>query len=270
MFTKALVLLCLCSCAYKAFSQPITWIQGARTAALANADAALQDPWNTVGNPAGIAACTSPTLSFGMERRFLVKGLDTKAATAVLPFRKHVFGLNINFFGSPLYNEHLISVSYGRALSEKFRAGFRINYHGLKIAESPLHQAWSVTAGIQVSPVPRLTLGAAVSNPNGAAFSGQLYAKIPVIIELGGAFAFSDKVLGTLELKRVSGFPFAVHTGFEYVLHSTIAIRAGIATSPFRQYGGLGLRCKSLSLNLSASSHLQLGFTPQISLSYVF
>ncbi|QEC52929.1 hypothetical protein EDD80_105136 [Anseongella ginsenosidimutans] len=270
MFAKAFLLLLCGGFACQAFSQPITWIHGARTAALANADAALQGPWNTIGNPAGIAGCRSPAISFALERRFLMKELDTRALTTVIPFKKQVFGLNINFFGSGLYNEHLVSLCYARALSPEFSAGFRINYHGIKLPGYTSQQAWSVTAGVQAALRSGLRLGAAISNPGRAAFNDELYAEIPLIASLGAAYSFSEKVLAAFELESISGFPVTVNTGLEYFPHPHLALRCGISSSPFRQYGGLGIRYKGLALDLSASSHRQLGFTPQITLSYVF
>ncbi|HYH56142.1 MAG TPA: hypothetical protein VD772_05985 [Anseongella sp.] len=270
MFTKASSLLLLCSYAFTSFSQPGTWIQGARTGALANADAALQDTWNTAGNPAGTAIFSSPSLSFALERRFLLKELDTRAVSALVPFKKQVFGLNINFFGSSLYNEHLVSLSYARALSAGFRAGLRFNYHGIKIPDYTSQQAVSVAAGIQASPWTGLTLGAYISNPNKAAFEDVLEADIPVTAALGAAYAFSGKVLAVTELEKVSGYPAVLRAGLEYAFHASLRARAGVSTSPFRQYAGLGLCYSGFALDVAASAHQQLGFTPQIAISYEF
>lgn len=271
MSTKAFLSL-LCSCAFPifcSFAQPITWIQGARIAGFANADAAAGDPWNTVGNPAGIAGISSPVLALAIERRFMLKELESRALTAVLPLRKHVLGAGLNFFGSRLYQRQLITLAFARAFSDAFSAGFHINYHGLKVAGYAGEHAWTVGAGLQFSPLPRLRLGAAVANPRGAVFEGELYAEIPVVISLGAAWAFSGKVLALLELERIQGFPVAARAGLEYHLHPALFVRAGVSGSPFRQYGGLGLRYRRLQLDLSAASHLQLGFTPRISLCYV-
>lgn len=270
MSAKAFLLLLFCSYAFMAYPQPITWINGARSGALANANAALTDPWNTADNPAGIALFSSPVLSFALERRFMIKELDTRGVSAVIPFRKQVFGLNINFFGSSLYNEHRVGFSYARALSGKFSAGLRFNYHGIKIPQYTSQQAFSVAAGIQVRPVPRLSLGIYISNPNKASFSGELEAEIPVTVSAGAAYAFSEKVLAAVELEKTAGFPAVVKTGLEYYFHTSLAARAGVSTAPFRQYAGLGLAYGGFTLDLSASSHILLGFTPQISITYDF
>lgn len=269
MFTKAMLLL-LCSGAFQAFSQPITWIHGARIASLANAGTAIEAIWNTSGNPAGIAATHSPALSLAVERRFLIEELDTKAAAAVLPVGKQVLGLNVNFFGAALYNRQLISFVYARALSPEFKLGFGLNYHALKIPGYAAAQAWSVTVGMQFSPLPRLTAGAKISNPNRAAFDGALKAEIPVVAALGGAWLFSQKVMAVAELEWTSGFSASLKGGLEYRFHPQAAVRAGVSTAPFRQYGGLGLTYKGFTLDVAASSHLQLGFTPQISIRYEF
>lgn len=252
------------------FPQSVNWIQGARTASLANAHVALSEAWNTAGNPAGIAALTRPTLSFGMERRFFISELDTRAVTAVVPAGSHSFGLNVNFFGSELYNEQQISLAYARALSERFSAGIRINYHGLKIPAGPHQQAWSVGTGIQFAPLPRLKLGAAVYNPNRAVFNGAVYAEIPFIVSMGLACDFSEKVMGTVAADHTFGGETRLRTGVEYRLHPNFGIRGGISTNPFTQYGGLGLLYQGLALDLAASSHLYLGLSPQISLGYEF
>ncbi|MFS8615795.1 MAG: hypothetical protein FWJ85_03145 [Solitalea sp.] len=255
------------ACIAPAFSQHR--IQGARAAGLANTHVALEGPWSMAGNAAGIGRMDRPHLAFALERRFLLSELDIRALTAVVPAGKHVFGLYVNYFGANQYNEQLVSLGCGRALSDQFSVGFRINYHGLKIPGYTSQQAWSVAAGIQVSLDPGMRLGASVSNPHKAAFSRDLYAQIPFMASLGIAFDFSEKIMGTAALERASGTT-RLRAGFEYRLHENLSLRGGISTAPFRQYGGLGLQISGLSLDLAAATHLQLGFTPQISLGYGF
>src|SRR3546814_16652374 len=131
MLTKALLLL-FCSSPLIAFSQPITWIHGARTAALANSGTALEGPWATSGNPAGMARSSSLALAFDLERRLLLEELDVRAATALFPLRKQVLGLKTSSFGGELSHRSRTTLSSARAFSSYFSSGLEVTHPRLK------------------------------------------------------------------------------------------------------------------------------------------
>lgn len=270
MSKRLLICLLLGSSLRFIHAQPVTWIQGARSAALANAVVADSTLGNVSGNPAGIAGIGSPRILLSYESRFQIPELSIRAIAFALPYKRQVFGWFVNFYGTDSYNEQLVSLNYARRLSERLSAGIRFNYHGLKIPEYTSQIAWSVAAGIQYRVLDNLVLGMHLSNPNQAGFDEELQAELPVLGELGLLYAFTEKFILAAAVQKIVGYRPDLKTGLEYRLHTLLSVRGGISSVPFKQYLGLGLRYKRLLMDLAASSHPVLGFSPQVSLGYTF
>lgn len=270
MINKLLTCLLLGLCYQFAHAQPVTWIQGARYAGLANASVADSTIGNVSGNPAGIAGIGRPQVLLSYESRFRIEELSTRALAFVFPYQRQVFGWNVNFYGTDSYNEQLVSLNYARRFSERFSAGIRFNYHGLKIPEYTSQTAWSVAAGIQFKLLHNLAAGLQVSNPNQASFDRDLQARLPVFGEIGLLYAFSGKFIAVAAVQKAVGYRPDLKTGLEYRIHRLLAVRGGISTEPFKQYFGLGLSYRQWMMDMAASSHPILGFSPQVSLGYEF
>jgi outer membrane protein W len=116
----------------------------------------------------------------------------------------------------------------------------------------------------------RLTIGTHVTNPNFNRFDSEISATIPTVVEFGVSYEVSDKVLVNSGLTKSLQFDTDFRCGMEYSILSALFLRGGISMNPFRQFGGFGYQFRSIKVDAAASSHPQLGFSPQVAFSYEF
>ncbi|WP_142601727.1 PorV/PorQ family protein [Solitalea koreensis] len=243
---------------------------GARFSAMANAGSAMSDIWNVSYNPAGFTAIKSPTVSFGYDNRFVTKELSVKSVVAAFPVQTNYFGCSFSSTGFESYNVMLSSLSYGKKLSERFSAGLKFNYHSLNIESYGLTYTFSVDLGIQAKLTDQLVLATQIVNPTRAKFGNDLINPIETIFCLGALYTFSPKAFITTEVEKSLGFPVNTKVGMEYKPLEMVAVRGGISSFPLRQYFGMGILLKKIKLDVAASTHVSLGYSPQFSLGYEF
>ncbi len=248
---------------------------GARAAALGNAAVTYKDIWASFHNQAGLAFLKVPTVGISHERKFALSELSTNSAAFALPTKESgTFALSVSYFGYKLYNEQKIGLAYAKSFGDKVSAGIQFDYLGTSIAEGyGSKSAFTVEAGIQAMLLKNLWLGAHIYNPTKAKLadypdpSGE---KIPSLISLGLNYSFSDKVNIGLETEKDMDADATIKAGIEYHPVKQFFLRGGISTDPLLSSFGFGLELQNFVIDVAASYHQDLGFSPNISLAYSF
>jgi hypothetical protein len=244
---------------------------GARSAGMGNASVSLSDAWSAQQNQAGLGFLHNVSAGVYYENRFLVKELSLKAAVVALPVKGGTFGLAISNFGYSMYSENKYCFSFAKALSDKFSVGVAMDYLTTRIAESYGNKgALAAEVGLQAKPIKGLTIGAHIYNPTRTKFSSYDNERIPTIIRLGADYHFSDNVIVAAETEKDISQKAIFKAGIEYRAVKEFYLRAGIATNPGLSSFGFGLNLKNFKVDISASYHQVLGFSPQFGLTYVF
>jgi hypothetical protein len=249
------------------FGQPNA---GPRLTALGMTGVVVQDIWSLQANPAGLAILKRPQVSGAFEEKFMNPELSSKSAVFAFPVKNDVFGLSLQSYGFSAYTEQQAGLAYARGFGKSVFAAIRFNYHQVKIAQYGSAHAYSVEAGLQFRATKNILIGAHIANPNQSAYDNETGATIPVIVEFGLAYRFTDKVtINTAAVKMLNTTTDA-RFGIEYYLVDWIALRGGLTANPFRHFAGFGLNYQSFTIDIAASSHPALGYSPQLALSYEF
>jgi hypothetical protein len=245
---------------------------GARENGLCGAGIMLADEWSGFHNQAGLAAINRITLALYAENRFLLPDLGLGAFTCTLPFKPGTFAVNYACFGSASYLETHASLAYGKAFGEKFRAGIALNYMNiLQSADYGRLYAFVPGIGIQAIPYPGLTIGFHVFNPACQQYNASGTNAIPSTIRAGLSYAMGDHILLCVETEKRSGAWPLYRGGAEIRPDEKLVFRMGISSSRLSQYAfGIGVRLQHLQFDISAVHHPVLGFSPSISVFYLF
>lgn len=244
---------------------------GARSQGMAGCGTALTgDLWNTQNNQAGLAFIKNFQAGGFYESRFLVDGLGMKAFATALPTKKGVFGFQMNSLGlAKLYSETKAGISYARTFGPKFAASVQIDYFNTHIAEN---YGSSSTAtgeiGLIAIPVKNLTIGFHIFNPTRSKLNAGLDERLPTIMRLGTRYDFSEKVFVSLEAEKDVDYKPIIRGGIEYRPIPIFYLRVGAASNPGLMAFGFGIVMKKLRLDVAASFHSQLGFSPSVGLLY--
>lgn len=243
---------------------------GARGAAMGNAAVTFTDINSVFVNQAGLGYLEQAAVTVYGERRFLVAdGLNSFLLGAAYPHKSlGTFGLSVHYFGFDAYNEQKIGLAYGRKLFKRFSLGAQFNYLATRIDQYGTAHNVTFELGILAKVTKHFHLGAHVFSPVRLQLPNGDY--IPSLLKIGVAYLPSQQLRLTAELEKDLERPFNARFGVEYHPMEALYIRAGASTDPLLLSFGLGLRLKGLRMDVSTSYHQTLGFTPGLSVAYIF
>ncbi len=244
---------------------------GGRSAGLAHASVTLSDLWSVSNNQAGLAWVEKTAFGAYYENRFGLEDLALKGAAVAIPLGSGGIGLSVQQFGASFYNETKYGLGYGQQLGEHFSLGVQLNYLRIFFAENYGSKGiLNAEIGLMADVTEKLKIGAHLFNPTTAELADFDNERVPTIFRLGAQYAFSDDLFIVSEVEKDVDFPGSVKVGVEYQAIKNLFLRAGVSTNPFRNSFGFGYQWKGVQLDVAASYHEVLGYSPQVSFGYIF
>lgn len=259
-------------CVFLKHSMGQFWFpQGAACISRGYTSVAVADEWSASNNQAGMAALQHPVAGLYYQNSYLMRELSSQAICVTYPTGYGTFGTTMNYSGNSTLNTWKAGLAYARTFSGLVSAGLQLDLIGMHISEG-LGSGLTGTfeAGLQFRISKSLTIGTHVFNPVCASFGNRHDNPVPVILRTGLWYSFSGKLNLSAEIMKSSFAPIEFHSGLEYEINRQVTARLGAATAPFRYTLGCGFRLDRFSLDVSASYHELLGFSPQSSLQYRF
>ena len=243
---------------------------GARASGMGGAYLVMHDVWSAVHNQAGIVYSESAQAGVFYENRFGLKELSDKGLVASMPFRNSAFAISYRSFGYSGYSLSRAGLAYAMKLSDKFSAGIQINYLTTRLGENyGTNSGISAEAGFLYKMNEKISLAAHLYNPNRTKLSDYNDERIPSKMRFGAGYRFSEKVILTGEVQKPSDNKATVRAGIEYLPVKNLSLRAGFASDPAQYAFGFGYRINAFQIDAATGYHLVLGFTPQISITFL-
>ncbi|HEY6160158.1 MAG TPA: hypothetical protein VI112_03015, partial [Bacteroidia bacterium] len=234
-----------------------------------NASVTLSDAWSTFNNQAGLGFMKNIAVGTYYEDRFMLKQLSSKAFAFALPVPGGTFGLSYSSFGYSAYSENKYGLAFGKSFGENISAGIQMDYLTTHIIENYGSKGTLVAeAGMQFKVLKKLTMGVHVYNLTRSKLADYDNERVPTVMRLGLTYKFSDKVFVSVETEKDMDRKSVLKAGAEYMVAKVLYIRAGIASNPSLSCFGFGLNLKGFKIDITATYHSVLGFTPQMGLGY--
>lgn len=248
-------------------------LSGGRAAAMANASVAIYDTWSVSHNQAGMMRTRHITAGLYTDNRFLLPELSLASFAVIIPFSGSTLGVSFSGLGNSLYREGKAGIAYARSFGDRLSAGVKLSYHFAAFADGDGHTGTAVAElGIIYELKPGLQIASHVFNPTRASLPGCPSAgsctNPPTIIRTGLSYSFSDKVILNLETAKDIRFPPVFRAGVEYVVGDALVLRTGVSTRPVQNAFGVGFRRGRLKIDLAATYHYALGYSPAAAVTY--
>ncbi len=224
------------------------------------------DAFSFTSNQAALAQVRAPAIGAYGERRFLLAETNMYSAVAVLPTKQGNFGLQADYFGFKNYNESQLGVAYARSLGSKLDIGIKFNYYSYRIPGYESSSAVNFEIGAIAHLTDQLHAGVHFYNPVGGALSKTNNEKLGSIYKFGLGYEPSESLLVSVEIVKQEDLPVNVNAGVQYTFARQFFARAGIASENESPYAGAGISWNNIRVDLSASYHPQLGFSPGLML----
>jgi hypothetical protein len=244
----------------------------ARSKSLALAGAALTSDATGWSNPAALAFLDRPCMNLQAENPWCVPELSAGGLSFCLPVRAGTFALSFSRFGYEAYHESQAGFSFGKSLGKKVKAGISLDYRKIKqYADYGDLFAIIPSCGIQILPLPCLVLGLQVSNPGSQRYYPHRFMKYPALVKIGLAYQPDPDILFCFDVNSESGCKPVYCGGIEYNFEKQFIFRLGLSSSRCMQYSlGIGYSGKRLKTDIAVSHHPVLGFSPAITLTFLF
>jgi hypothetical protein len=243
---------------------------GAPAAAMAGAFQARESVWMIFHNPAGLAGSTKKIQAgvFG-ENRFLLKELSEQGFAFSAGFGKSALGVSYRSYGFESFKESGASLSYAMVLSEKLRAAIQLRYLALSFGDIYGRSSLvSGSVGLLYDVTSQLSVGAHLEDPTRPYFSESGHVRRSVRFRISPTYRFSEKLYASAEIRKTVDTPVSLRFGVEYKFISSLAVRGGFIADSRAFTFGFGWLHKSIQIDAAAGYLPNLGFVPQVSLTY--
>jgi len=251
------------------FSQSIQSV-GSRSNALAGASVTLADLWAYYNNPGALGEYTDVAVGLTYENRFLLKELQQQAFAMTLPLKTGVVSAGAQTYGYRQFRSQRIGLGYSMRLADKLFAGVQVNYQLLQLNENyGSHSTVTAEAGIQALITTNWRFGMSVMNIGRSQLNTYQDERYPTLFRIGTSYQLSPKVLFLLEGSKTIVDKEKVKIGVEYQAVKDFFLRFGVSSQPVEVSFGFGYRWKIFLIDASSSYHPYLGWSPQLSLTYI-
>lgn len=224
------------------------------------------DAFSFTANQAALAQIKTAAFGVYGERRFLLNSNNMYTAVFVVPTKEGNFGFQADYFGYKNYNESQLGIAYARSVGTKLDIGVKFNYYSFRI---PSYQS-SSTVDFEIGAIAHLTdklhAGIHIYNPVGGKLSKTDNEKLGAIFKFGVGYEAGDNFIVSAEVVKQEDLPVNVNAGVQYNFAKQFYARAGIASENESPFAGAGVMWNNLRLDMTASYHPQLGFSPGIML----
>lgn len=224
------------------------------------------DVFSITSNQAVLAQMENAAIGFFGENRFLLAETNMYSAIIALPTKEGNFAFQADHFGYKNYNESQLGMAYARNVGTKLDLGIKFNYYSFRIPgfESPSTVNFEI--GVICHFTEQLNGGIHIYNPVGGRLSKTENDKLSSVYSFGLGYEASDNFFVSGEIVKQEDLPVNVNAGVQYNFAKQFFVRFGIASQNESPYGGAGLSWKNFRLDVSASYHPQLGFSPGLML----
>ncbi len=230
----------------------------ARTAALGNTSSATGGADALFGNQAALARESIISGILIYESKFGIAQLSQLSAGIILPLTPGTIGFRYHQFGTGLYRQTGLGISYSRYFGLRISAALHIEHMTLQAFENriPL-RTFGIEGGLQWLASDQLLVGVHLSR------SG--LSNVPDFTLRKGAGAvwtISKDLDWVFGINRMANSGTSAGTGWEYRVKDQVALRLGISGKPLQPAIGLGYHFGQLVFDLSFVYHPYLGISP--------
>lgn len=228
------------------------------------------DIFSTTSNQASLAQLKTGGFGVYSEKRFSLDELKSYAAVVVIPTSSGVFGFEGDYFGSEAFNENELGFLYARKITNRIDIGAKFNYYAVRMPGYGMASSINFEAGTILHLTDKLNTGIHIYNPGGSKFGQFGNEKLASVYRFGIGYEVSKMVFISAEILKQQNRQISVNAGLQYNLLKNIFIRTGITTLTNNSYAAVGFQLSFARIDVNASYHPQLGFTPGLLLLFDF
>lgn len=244
---------------------------GAQEGGIGVNSVAISNAYSANNNQAATAFLEAPAFGLYYLNNYTTLGINTFAASGAYPVKNGAVGLTMNYSGYNAYNETKVGISYAQQLAKFLSISAQLDLLSLRVQGLGSKTIPTFEIGIFAKPSEELTLGAHIYNPLKLKLDEESGELLSSLFRLGASYRIRKKALISVEFSKNIRENYSFRAGIEYFVIDKLCLRVGFSTEPILGSFGIGIVLKeSLRIDIASTYHQQLGFSPQIGISYGF
>lgn len=173
---------------------------------------------------------------------------------------------------SPLasYTQQKAQLAVSKKLHETISAGIAINFHQFSSSDAYYLKGNCLTfnAGLYYQVNEDLNVGLQIFNPNRSVITKTPHEKLPSIFRLGVDYALDRNIKVYADAIQATEQKLEINAGLE-LSKDQYKIRGGFGLNKLFALG-FGWKTNQISIDVAATYHNQLGFSPALNIGYAF
>ncbi len=226
------------------------------------------DPFAFTNNQAALAQVKGGSVGAFGERRFMLAENSVYGLAAAIPSSLGNFGVQVAYGGFRNFNENKAGLAYAKSLGKAVDIGVQFNYYGYRIPQYGNASTVNFEVGAIMHFSEKFNGGIHAYNPVGGTLDKANKEKLASAYKLGLGYDASDHFSVSAELVKEEDRQLNVVAGVQYQFMQQFFARAGFLSETGTGFAGVGLGWNHLRLDVSASYHPQLGFSPGLLFVY--
>jgi hypothetical protein len=248
---------------------------GARGSGMGNVVTAIPDFWSADNNQAMLPFYGEMAVSLSYDNRYLLKETSSAAVGFIFPLKNKsdVFGTVLKHYGGENYGKLKYGFSYAKSFAKVFSFGLQFDYLLDYFGDIYGKQSgFTFEMGMYGQITKRFALGFHAYNPARLKMItyNSITEYIPTILSLGFAYKFKEKCIVGMDVVKNLDAKIQCRTGLEYRFSDYLIVRGGLQFPDFSFHAGVGTAYKDLVFDFASSFDPYLGYSPQLTLIYVF
>ncbi len=261
---NAVLLLLFCHAAGLNAGEPLFVPHGAGAMGMAFSVTATPGHWNCFHNQALLATVPSSGFSVGLENRFMIPALSSKAVSGILACRPAPLALVATHYGNADYFRIFTGLGSAVKISNSISLGVQVDY----ISERGAGEYRDVShvtfeTGVTCLIPPALTVGVHLFNPLAPMNT------LPSSIDAGLNWTQSEGLFLTLTGSKASNEPLSVQCGISWDVMQRLTLRTGYMSSPSAFAFGIGFKSGSLQADTGFLLNSMTGVTSSVSITWL-
>jgi len=223
--------------------------------------------FSVFSNPAGITGVKHPSVGISYICPYNITKLSNRSVSAVAPTRLGHFSAYYAQSGYSLSLMNLFGASYARTFGSVVSASLSFNGIRHRLDYSGSYGGFFATAGIQIFPSGKVTLGFFIKNFSRSKISyPDRKEDIPVLFAGGISWYPAEQVGLSAEIEKDDRFDPVYKFGMFYKPVHFLVLRGGVKGTPVEISFGAGYVSGFFSIDIGMAYHQQLGITSGASL----
>ncbi|MGL5786075.1 MAG: hypothetical protein ACRCX4_04615 [Bacteroidales bacterium] len=225
-------------------------------------------------NSASAVLYENSFVSATYENKYITKELSSTTIAGLYKSKFTDLAFCLNYFGYDIFNKTSISISAAKDLSEWFALGVRINYSSFYFhSESGRSNQLSADIGFLFFRNRIITAGINIGNLFRVRTDHNydpLKLSEPVHIECGLSYKTLDDLNLLFQIAKTGKQDLKLALAAEYTGIHNFPVRVGVSGMPFSPSFGVGYKYNFLAIDIASGYHIDLGFSPTVTLSCSF